>query len=354
MAFSIARIDVGSGGVAPFPAHTERAEGGRVRQIIGEQRVHLRIDVRASVGDEEGAERAFVAHARRADAAYRCRVVGFALGLDADQTLSEGMRCGQPERASSELATAEPGATQHAALARPCPQWMFLSARRPARVFVAASTNAHSHAAPAAAVATWPAIQLKAASSVGSGTVLRARIVASVQICVNAAASVSTNGRMSTTPSARRGRSESCTVTTAGYVARRLRADADLTRFRPSIGHSVAVDPGARVLVVINGVPGSGKTSLASELSSKTGLPHLSKDGLKEYIARTLPYEPTLSELSRIAGEVLWDLVAAMPSGAIVETWFGPTGRDTVERGSARAGIDPRCVLEIWCEDPWT
>ena len=114
----------------------------------------------------------------------------------------------------------------------------------------------------------------------------------------------------------------------------------------------MAVDPGARVLVVINGVPGSGKTSLASELSSKTGLPHLSKDGLKEYIARTLPYEPTLSELSRIAGEVLWDLVAAMPSGAIVETWFGPTGRDTVERGSARAGIDLRCVLEIWCEVP--
>ncbi len=124
---------------------------------------------------------------------------------------------------------------------------------------------------------------------------------------------------------------------------------------RPHSGwnrHPDPVNSGAGVLVVVNGVPGSGKSSLARELASATGLPHLSKDALKEYLATTFPREPSPSQLSTLAGEVLWDLVSAMPSGAIVETWFGPTGRAAVERGCRRAGIDPDRVTEIWCEVP--
>ncbi len=70
------------------------------------------------------------------------------------------------------------------------------------------------------------------------------------------------------------------------------------------------VAPG-RVLVVVNGIPGSGKTSLAGALSARTGLPHISKDELKNYLAGIHPAEPAPSELSRLAGVVLWDLVAA-------------------------------------------
>src|SRR5450631_3083271 len=95
---------------------------------------------------------------------------------------------------------------------------MLLSARRPARAFVAASTSAHSHASPDDAAAAWPAIQRKAACSDGSGTVLRARIVGSVQISMRAAASVAAKGRMHTTPSDSTGRAWSGAVMTEGYV----------------------------------------------------------------------------------------------------------------------------------------
>lgn len=106
------------------------------------------------------------------------------------------------------------------------------------------------------------------------------------------------------------------------------------------------------MLVLVNGIPGSGKSSLARALSARTGLPHLSKDDLKNYLAGLHPAEPEPAELSQLAGQVLWDLVAALPGGAIVETWFGPTGRSAVLGGAARAGFPAGSIAEVWCEVP--
>ena len=104
------------------------------------------------------------------------------------------------------------------------------------------------------------------------------------------------------------------------------------------------------MLVLVNGVPGSEKTTLARALAVRAGLPHVSKDALKTFLAGTFADAPDPGELSRLAGRVLWDVVAAIPSGAIVETWFGPTGREAVEAGYVRAGIRPEQVTEIWCD----
>lgn len=130
------------------------------------------------------------------------------------------------------------------------------------------------------------------------------------------------------------------------------RLSADMARFRPTIRQSDSVVVEEHLLVVVNGVPGSGKTTLARALALRTGLPHLSKDALKTFLAGILPAEQQPQELSLVAGRLLWDVVAALRSGAIVETWFGPTGRDAVEWGYSYAGFRPEQVTEIWCDVP--
>ena len=97
------------------------------------------------------------------------------------------------------------GATQQAAVARRCAQSISFKPRRPANALAATSSMAHSQASPATVAAAVRSIQANAASSDGSGIVLRARIAGSRQILASAAASDSANGRRRTTPSVKVG-----------------------------------------------------------------------------------------------------------------------------------------------------
>jgi ribosomal-protein-alanine N-acetyltransferase len=113
-----------------------------------------------------------------------------------------------------------------------------------------------------------------------------------------------------------------------------------------------------RLVVLVNGMPGSGKTTLAADLADELALPLLSKDLIKETVADHLP-PGRLAEAAQRgswlgvgAAESLWSLLAGCPGGAVVESWWSPQDAPLVEAGLRRARVQPRDTVEVWCDVP--
>lgn len=106
--------------------------------------------------------------------------------------------------------------------------------------------------------------------------------------------------------------------------------------------------------VLVNGVPASGKSTVAQALSQAKGWPLLTLDTIKEALFAHLGTGDR--DYSRLLGrasyQAIFALIEDFPDGTttVVDAWFGFQPIDVLQGHLARAGIDE--VAEIWCHAP--
>lgn len=109
----------------------------------------------------------------------------------------------------------------------------------------------------------------------------------------------------------------------------------------------------ATELVLVNGLPGSGKTTLADSLAVDLGAPVLSKDRVKEALADALGPAAVGAPFGRVAMETVWSLAGSLSGLVMVDSWwFRPRDLAFAQDGITRSGA--RSAVEIWCAAPIT
>lgn len=104
-------------------------------------------------------------------------------------------------------------------------------------------------------------------------------------------------------------------------------------------------------LILVNGLPGSGKTTLATGLAPVLGAPLVSKDILKEALAAAVDFSAPSLAFGIAAMDAAWALVDSLPGLVVLESWwFKPRDLRFAEAGLSRCGHP--AVVEVWCDVP--
>lgn len=105
----------------------------------------------------------------------------------------------------------------------------------------------------------------------------------------------------------------------------------------------------AQVAIIVNGMPGSGKSTVGAALAEVLGCPFLSKDRIKEPLADIVGPMIASRPLGGIAMDTVWSMAGAVENGVVVDAvWVTDESRGFLARGLDTAG-SPRAV-EVWCE----
>lgn len=105
-------------------------------------------------------------------------------------------------------------------------------------------------------------------------------------------------------------------------------------------------------LIIINGLPGTGKTTIAKPLSQKLGLPLVAKDTIKEFLFDTVGVgdREWSKMLGKVSSEFLYSLAEALlanDTSVIIESAFEARfAKSAIERLAEAYQPD---VFEVYC-----
>jgi glucokinase len=106
--------------------------------------------------------------------------------------------------------------------------------------------------------------------------------------------------------------------------------------------------------VLVNGLPASGKSTVARAISHARGWPLLTLDTIKEaFFAHLGTGDREYNrKLGKGSYQAIFALTRDFPDGAtvVVDAWFGFQPLDVLQDHLVRAGITQ--ALEIWCHAP--
>ncbi|PXX65565.1 putative kinase [Nocardia tenerifensis] len=106
-----------------------------------------------------------------------------------------------------------------------------------------------------------------------------------------------------------------------------------------------------KFLVLVNGLPGSGKSTLGRALARSLNAQFLSKDTVKEALATCLDDATDLRALGGIAMDTVWALAQAIPGTVVIDSWwFKPRDLYLARTGIRKSGASR--AIEIWCDVP--
>jgi glucokinase len=113
-------------------------------------------------------------------------------------------------------------------------------------------------------------------------------------------------------------------------------------------------ESGSKKVILINGLPATGKTMLARRIQAEMQIPLLSLDTIKEALFDVLGIgdREYNRKLGRATKQVIWSVIGNLPDGAtvLVDAWFGFPPYTLVTDGLARAGASR--AVELWCHAP--